>query len=185
MKEFTTKSLFEAVHTKKKSLNVMARTMIVIPEDERNDYWGMYDNVCFWRCVSYLMDNDITEACAASWAYDWFVSEYGLISADYYLSTYNDSGIARSEMRKFLRANDMMVGDNANNQIVGLLHTSDLDYYKNNPNIPAYGNHNIILEYVNPDGSCQMYDPQHNVRFTASASERERYFVPINYGNID
>ena len=43
MKEFT-----------KKSLDELAQTMKVIPEDERKNYWGMYGNDCFWRNVLFL-----------------------------------------------------------------------------------------------------------------------------------
>ena len=164
----------------KKSLDELARTMNVIPEDDRDNYWGMYNNDCFWRCVSYLQTGNITEQGAASWAYAWFISERGLLSGDYYLSTYNDSGIEDPEMRKFLRAHNMMVGSSENNRMVGIYHTSDLEYYRNNSNISAYQNHCIILVSENPDGSCEMYDPQHNVYFSASASEAEIFFN-INY----
>jgi hypothetical protein len=166
----------------KKSLDELARTMNVIPEDERENYWGMYDNDCFWRCVSWLQTGDHSEAGAASWAYDWYVSEHGYSGINHLSSTY-DSAIDKSEMTSFLQAHSMLTGSNANNRIVGLQHTSDLEYYRNNSGIPAYQNHNIILKSVNPDGSCEMYDPQHNVTFTASASESTK-FVPISYGSI-
>ena len=140
--------------------------MDLIPESELENYWGMYDNDCFWRCVSYLRGAGITESAAASFAYEWFISDHGIISGDYELSTYNDSAIPRKEMRRFLRANDMMVGSYDNNRIVGLQSTNDLAYYRNHPEIQASQNHNIILESVNSDGSCQMYDPQNHKYFT-------------------
>lgn len=166
----------------KKNLDELAMTMNVIHVSEQESYWGMYDNDCFWRCVSYLKGYGRSEESAAYWAYDWYVSEYGYSGINH-LSSTNDSAIARPEMRSFLRANSMMVGENDINQIVGLTHTSALEYYRNNPGMEsAY--HNIILEYKDSDGTCHMYDPQNNKRFTVSANESNN-FIPINYGNID
>ena len=154
----------------KKSLNELAMTMNVIPEDEQDNYWGMYDNDCFWRCVSWLKTGDYSEAGAASYAFDFFVSAYsynGLI----HLSAYNDSGVDHADMRRFLTANGMVKGINDPNQIVGVHHTSQLEYYRNNPNITPSSEHCLILKSKNSDGSFEMYDPQNNKHFTVSAIE--------------
>ena len=156
----------------KKSIEELSRILNVIPKEELDMYWGMYDNDCFWRCVSYLRGTGITETAAASWAYDWFVYVHGLQEGDYILSTYNDSGIDSAQMLSFLQAHAMLVGKNSCNQIVGVYHTSDLEFYRNNSGM-ASANHCLILEYENSDGSCQMYDPQNNVSFTVSASEKQ------------
>ena len=88
MKEFTTKSLYEAAQTKKKSLDEMARTMIVIPEDEMKNYWGMYDNDCFWRCIAYLSSGGISysESDAEYYARDYWMGKLGYNDALIHLS---------------------------------------------------------------------------------------------------
>ena len=164
----------------KKSLDELAQTMTVIPEFEKENYWGLYGNDCFWRCVSWLKNRNITEADAAVYAYNFFNSEYDIVTAAYHLSTCNDAGVNDVQMRKFLNSNGMMVGSEANNRIIGLYHTSDLEYYRNHSEIQPYANHCIILKSVNPNGSCEMYDPQHDRHFTASKSEAAGFF-PINY----
>ena len=165
----------------KASLDKLSKTMQVITDSEMEKYFGLYDNDCFWRCVSYLKGTGTNESAASNWANGWFFSEDGM-NGLYQLSITNDSGIPRTDMRRFLEANNMLVGSNDNNRIVGLLHTTDLEYYRNNSNIPAYQNHNLILKSVNSNGTCEMYDPQHNVSFTVSSSESKK-FIPINYGS--
>lgn len=152
----------------KMSLEKLAETMNVIPENERDMYWGMYDNDCFWRCVAYLSNLGITEAAAETVADEWCVFQGTVISN-------NDSAISGPEMQMYLNFTSMMVGSDANNRMVGVAQTNDLEYYRNNGEIPAYQNHCLILENVNSNGDYEMFDPQHNVRFTVTDdSEKDK-----------
>ena len=106
----------------RKSLDELARTMNVIPEDERDMYWGMYDNDCFWRCVAYIKTGGASydESAAASLAYEFWTSEYGYQGINH-LSATNDSGISDADMTKYINGNSMVVANSADNRIIELI----------------------------------------------------------------
>ena len=61
----------------KKSIEELSRILNVIPKEELDMYWGMYDNDCFWRCVAWLKNGDRSEAAAASYAEAYWTNEFG------------------------------------------------------------------------------------------------------------
>lgn len=164
----------------KKTLDELAKTMSVISESEKDEYWGMYDNDCFWRCVSSIKGSGISEAAAATYAYNWYSSQYGEAGITH-LSSTNDSAITSGDMVEFLKANGMTVGnDDSKKRIMGLNSTRDISYYRNNPNITHSSNHCLIREKVNSDGSYEIYDPQNNVRFKVTDKDEIKKFQNLN-----
>ncbi|MDR2037748.1 MAG: hypothetical protein LBQ60_07485 [Bacteroidales bacterium] len=171
----------------KKSLDELAKTMDVIPEEERDCYWGMYENDCFWRCVSYLCGAGISEDAAGSFANAYFASQFSGSDAEkmaqaisYLAQNGGDSSIDGKAMSGYLQANNMMAGNSANNRMVGMRHTNNFEYYKNS-NIQPYANHCLIIQSVNSDGSYNMFDPQNNVTFSITSQSEKDALVPLNY----
>ncbi|MDR2037750.1 MAG: hypothetical protein LBQ60_07495 [Bacteroidales bacterium] len=157
----------------KKSLDELAKTMDVIPESERDNYWGMYDGDCFWRCVAYLSGAGISESAAASYATGYYASQYSgsdaekIAQATSYLAQ-NGAGMNLADARNYAQAN--MVGNN--NQQLLWINPDKFNYYGENgygaiaPNVGHY----VILTFSN-NGSPMIVDPQNGVSFYTSSSE--------------
>ena len=170
----------------RKSLDELAATMTVIEKAEQEAYNGLYANDCFWRCVAFLKTGIYSEAVAAGYAYNYFKdvvysahsNPSGLAMAHLLA---NGAGVDETDRNRALQAYNLMTSSTADNRIVGLAHTNDLAFYKNNSDtISAYANHCLILEKSYESGVCDMFDPQNNVRFSISSSEATK-LKPINW----
>ena len=154
----------------KKSLEELAKTMNVIPEEERDDYWGMYDNDCFWRCVAFLESGSsdytgiVDEAVAESYAYGFFISDYGGGSSGVnQLSGENNAEVTGSHMNNYLSDSTI-----STDQIY--VFSSDV------LNKPEYGyngsaNHAILKIGTTSNNDAIMYDPQLGGTFVMSESD--------------
>jgi hypothetical protein len=166
----------------KKSLDELAKTMNVIPEDERDNYWGMYENDCFWRCVAWLETGDSSEAAAASYALAYWADMMGgnTVNAHSILST-GGAGMRLSDAADYAKKNSL-----GSNQII-CVDPDNISYYQNNNLESISGaNHAIVITGEINDSNGQLtgynvYDPQSNVNFTISAFEASNnnssYFV--------
>lgn len=155
----------------KMSLEKLAKTMSVIPEDEMDMYWGMYDNDCFWRCIAYLNGAGISEEAAASYATNYFASHF--------------SG---SEVERIAQATSYLVQNGAemtNIQMLNYSYNGTEGYFIRGfaPDVLSnYGftgdqNHIVVFESPNPSGGVNLYCPQTDTHFTMSIEDyAERIF---------
>ena len=150
----------------KKNLDELALTMSVIPESERNEYWGMYDNDCFWRCVSYLSGTGISECAAASYALAFFSSIYGCAGTAHSNLSNNGAVMPAEYVIDYLKANNLNSGSGMTDRIVSL------------PGATSGGiGHVVILKGVNPDGTFAIYDPSDGPSGTYSTVNQVGHFV--------
>ena len=148
----------------KKSLDELARTMSVIPDPEMEDYWGMYDGDCFFRCIAYMESGGqfYDEPDAASYALSFWTDRIGCsVSAAINLA-YNGAGMGNSDRaayKEWAQSNSMYSVDRSLGWIA---------YFN-------YGNnqgHAIIVKSIDTaNGTCEIFDPQNN---TSSSN------VPVN-----
>ncbi|MDR0386355.1 MAG: hypothetical protein LBH60_09800 [Prevotellaceae bacterium] len=149
----------------KKSLDELARTMNVIPEDERGNYWGMYNNDCFWRCIAYLNGDGISEAAAASYATSYFASLFSGTDAQRMAQATSYLAQNGAEMTNVQMANYNYNG--INKHLIMGFPPGALSSYGFTENT----NHVVIYVGPNQNGGVNLYCPQTNTHFTMSASD--------------
>ena len=148
----------------KKSLDELAQTMNVIPVAELEDYWGMWEDDCFWRCVSYLKTGNSSESSAASYAENYFSGVYGgYYQAVNYLSV-NGASIGYTAMQGYASANSVPHG------IVGFPNCALTAY-----GFEGSGNHVVVYKGYNANGGVDLYCPQTNTSFTMNFSDYVLY----------
>jgi hypothetical protein len=148
----------------KKSLDELAKTMNIIPEDERENYWGMYNYDCYWRCVSWLCSGDSSEEGAAS-------------IARYYCENYNPSYFENNLSHNNAFATYAQMDDFGSeyqipqNTIAGF--DSDVlnKYYGSSGSPVPTGGHVVVNLGKDADNNYKMYDPQNNYSFVMSESD--------------
>lgn len=147
----------------KKSLDELAKTMNVIPENERENYWGMYDNDCFWRCIAYLSGDGISEEAAASYALHYFASQYSgsdeerIAQAISYIAQNGGAGMTNLQMSAYSY-------DGINKRQIAGFPPDILRKY----GFSDDSNHVVVFKGTNPNGESEMYCPQTNTHFTMS-----------------
>ena len=144
----------------KKSLDELARTMDVIPEEEQENYWGMYDGDCFWRCVAYLSSggSPVTEMTVDSLAFDYFIQKYGFYGAVNHLSATYDASIDINDAKAYAQANS--IGGMGNEQIFWI-NPSMINAYASQ-GYYSIGNgigHYVVYKRSTGTG-YEVYDPQ-------------------------
>jgi hypothetical protein len=151
----------------KKSLDEMAKTMNVIPEDERDNYWGMYDGDCFWRCVAWLETGDSSEAAAASYALAYWADMMGgnTVNAHSILST-GGAGMNLADAKSYVQANSI----GGSNQKIYLINPDAISGYDYS-SISGAMHAVVYTGSRNSDGSYNMFDTQTNTSFVISESE--------------
>jgi len=85
----------------KQSLDVLARTMSVIPMSKLNGFVGGYSDDCFWRCIAYLNSggSSYSESDAESYAYGYFSNLYGGYTSAYLTSL--GAGMSLSDINNY------------------------------------------------------------------------------------
>ena len=147
----------------KKSLDELAKTMNVIPEAERTDYWGMYEEDCFWRCVSYKLGTGISETAAAPYALDFFknVVFQGVGSAAHAFLTEFGATVTPHQMLAYADQNALPRG------IIGFPPEVLANY-----GFIGSGYHVVIYKgSANINGDVNLFCPQTNTNFTMSFSD--------------
>lgn len=147
----------------KMSLEKLAKTMSVIPENEMNMYWGMYQGDCFWRCVAYILsgnpDFPPTEADAEIYALQYTADKFfngNTEQAHEYLSSNSlGASIANSD------AIDYAKNNTANLAGYGIVSLKIEDFPQLNLT-PTGDNewHAVILQSSSNPDKVKFYDPQ-------------------------
>jgi natural product precursor len=147
------------------SLEKLSKTMNVIPENEMDNYWGMYDNDCFWRCISYLSGTGITEEAAASYATNYFASQFSgseverIAQATSYLAQ-TGAGMTNIQMNSY----DY---NGINRHLIAGFPPGALSNY----GFTEKTNHLVIFKGNNANGGVDMYCPQTHTHFTMSLAD--------------
>ena len=153
---------------KKKSLDELAMTMEVIPDNELDNYWGMYSNDCFWRCVAYLSGAGNSESAAASYAVAYYASQYtgsdteNVASAISYLAQ-NGAGMTTSQMANYNY-------DGINRRFIQVYPPDALASY----GFSGGMNHAVVFIGPNQNGAVDLYCPQTDTTFTMSFSDYQK-----------
>ncbi|SFL04984.1 hypothetical protein SAMN05216357_111108 [Porphyromonadaceae bacterium KH3CP3RA] len=149
----------------KKSLDELAKTMSVIPENEQENYWGMYNNDCFWRCVAYMASGgtSFSPAVAESYALDYYTNgvHSNLPGVSSYVDTYlnlHGAGMSIGGIQDYIRyavSQGSYTGPSSSGEYIGFFNTNNISSYNS-----TGGHHAVIVRNMNSDGSLDIFDPQ-------------------------
>ena len=148
----------------KQSLDVLARTMSVIPMSKLNGFVGGYSDDCFWRCIAYLNSggSSYSESDAESYAYGYFSNLYGGYTSAYLTSL--GAGMTVSQMLDY----KSFTGSANYNSMAGKILVFNTD------NVSCYNStntlHAVVLISNNSDG-FYVFDPQLGKYCTISSCE--------------
>ncbi len=141
------------------SLDELAKTMSYLTPEDQKSYIGGYKEDCFWRCVNWLKNGDVSEAGAEKIAnlYYAFSNHYFDVDATSAAKEYYSEHTALTPWSVARNVFELGATYSAFSM------PTDKGYIAHVASEPgaSYG-HGVVITGENPDGSYQYFDPQQN-----------------------